>query len=252
MKICPLWLLFLSMMLAIPAAAQEITVAAASDLQPAFRELVPRFESATGTRVKVSFGSSGNISSQIQNGAPYDVFFSADVDYPRRLEFAGLVEPGTLYEYAVGRIVLWVPNSSQLDLKQGLRALLDRSVSKIAIANPQHAPYGRAAVAALRSTGIYEQVQSKFVLGENVSQAAQFVQTGNADAGIVALSLALSPAMQNSGRYAELDAKSYPAIRQGVVALRSSKNKQRAQAFLEFIKGAEAQSVLKRYGLARP
>jgi molybdate transport system substrate-binding protein len=233
-----------------PAFAQEITVVAAADLQPAFREIVPRFESANHTKVKLSFGSSGNITSQIQNGAPYDAFFSADIEYPRRLDAAGLVEPGSLYEYAVGRIVLWLPGT-RLDPRKGLHVLLDPSVRKIAIANPQHAPYGRAAIAALRSAGIYEQLQPKFVFGENVSQAAQFVQTGNADAGIIALSLALSPAMKSAGRYYEIDPKSYPELRQAAVVLRASKNKSAALAFMQFIKSEPAKAILRQYGFTQ-
>src|SRR5689334_7536728 len=131
-------------------AAQEITVAAAADLQFAFQDVAARFEKDTGTHVKLIFGSSGNFFAQIQNGAPFDAYFSADIDYPRRLEAAGLAEPGMLYPYATGKIVLWAPKESKLDLSRGLQVLLDPKIRKIAIANPEHAPYGRAAVAALR------------------------------------------------------------------------------------------------------
>jgi molybdate transport system substrate-binding protein len=176
--------------------AQEITVAAASDLQFVFQDVAARFEKETGHRVKLIFGSSGNFFAQIENGAPFDLFFSADIDYPRKLEAAGLSEPGTLYPYAMGKIVLWAPRGSTLNLSLGLKSLLDAKVKKIAIANPQHAPYGRAAVGALRSQGIYQQVSDKLVLGENISQTASFVLSGSADAGIVALSLALGPGMK--------------------------------------------------------
>src|ERR1022692_1711657 len=136
--------------------AQEITVAAASDLQFALQDVANRFQKDTGKSVKLIFGSSGNFFTQIQNGAPFDVFFSADIDYPRKLEAAGLAEPGTLYPYATGKIVLWVRNESKLDLGQGLRVLLDPDIGKIALANPEHAPYGRAAVAAIKHEKIYE------------------------------------------------------------------------------------------------
>src|ERR1700682_3018748 len=174
------------------ARGQEIAVAAAADLKFAMGELAANFEKQTGTKVNVTYGSSGNFFSQIQNGAPFDLLFSADIEYPRKLEAAGLTKPGTLYEYAVGRIAIWLPPDANLNVnKEQWKSLLDTSVHKIAIANPEHAPYGRAAVAALKNAGIYEQVQAKLVYGENIPQASQFVQSGNAQAGIIALSLAL-------------------------------------------------------------
>src|SRR5438105_9785553 len=160
---------------ALPIGAQdELTIAAASDLQPVMKAIVTRFEKETGSKTKITYGSSGNFFAQLQNGAPFDVFLSADVEYPKKLEAAGLTEPGGLYEYATGKIVLWVPNSSPLDLKRGLKVLLDPQAAKIAIANPQHAPYGKAAVAALEHEKIYDQVKPKLVLGENIAQTAQF------------------------------------------------------------------------------
>src|SRR5579859_1361427 len=206
MKLRNLWIaVVLAFVFAVPfGKAQEITLAAAADLQFAFPDVAARFQKDTGKSVKLIFGSSGNFFTQIQNGAPFDVFFSADIDYPRKLEAAGLAEPGTLYSYATGKIVLWVPNSSKLDLSRGLQVLLDPSVKKIAIANPQHAPYGRAAEAALQHAGIYDQVASKLVLGENISQTASFVASGGAEAGIIALSLALAPSLQTTGRYVEI------------------------------------------------
>src|SRR5438552_2487566 len=158
------------------AAAQKLRVAAAADLQPLFEALAARFQKETDQAVELTFGSSGNFFSQIQNGAPFDMFFSADVDYPERLEAAGLIEPGSLYRYARGRIVLWARKDSPIDVKQGLQTLTGVRVRKVSIANPAHAPYGRAAVAALRRENVYEKVRHKFVLGENISQAAQFVE----------------------------------------------------------------------------
>ena len=180
--------------------AQEITVAAAADLQFAMEDVAARFQKETGKTVKLIYGSSGNFFEQIQNGAPFDMFFSANLDYPKKLEAAGLTEPGSYYQYAKGKIVIWVRNESKLDLSSGMKVLLDPSVKKIAVANPQHAPYGQAAVAAMQNEKIYEQVKDKFVLGENISQTASFVVSGSADAGIVALSLALSPNMKDKGR----------------------------------------------------
>lgn len=231
-------------------AAQEITVAAAADLQFAMPDLAARFQKQTGKRVNVSYGSSGNFFQQLQNGAPFDMFFSANLDYARKLEYAGLAEPGSLYPYATGKIVVWVPKESKLDLSSGLSALLDPAVKKIAIANPQHAPYGQAAVAALKKEHIYDRILGKLVLGENISQAASFVASGAADAGIMALSLAVSPNMKEKGRYVEIPADQYPPIEQGCVILKSSKNKETAQAFLEFIKTPEAGEILRNYGFS--
>src|SRR5438128_4412342 len=232
------------------AQGREIRVAAAADLKFAMEELSQQFEKQTGTRVNVTYGSSGNFFSQIQNGAPFDLFFSADIEYPRKLEAAGRGEPGTLYEYAVGRIVIWMPPDSNVDVaKQGWNALLDAQVKKIAIANPEHAPYGRAAVAALQKAGIYESVKAKLVYGENISQAAQFVQSGNAQAGIIAMSLALSPVMRDGRRW-EIPAKTHPAIVQAAIILKNSMNKEAAQAFLEFVKSKAGRAILERYGFA--
>jgi len=232
--------------------AQEITVAAAADLQFAFQEVAARFQKDTGKRAKVIYGSSGNFFTQIQNGAPFDVFFSADIDYPRKLEAAGLTEPGSLYEYATGSIVIWVPNESKLDLDRGLQALLDPKIQKIAVANPEHAPYGRAAVAALKHENIYDQIASKLVLGENISQTASFVVSGSADVGVIALSLALSPAMKEKGRYARIAADEYPAIEQAAVILKSSKQKETARQFLDYLKTPAMLDLLKNYGFVVP
>lgn len=237
----------------VAAWADEITIAAAADLKFAFDELAARFQKESGHTVKLTFGSSGNFFSQIENGAPFDLFFSADIEYPRRLEAAGLAEPGTLYRYAIGRIVLWVPDGSPLDVARlGIRAVLDPSARRIAIANPRHAPYGRAAVAALRHYGLYDQVAGKFVLGENISQAAQFVQSGNAQAGFIALSLVVSPAMRGKGRYWEVPADAHPPIEQGAVILKSSQKKTAAQAFLAFLKSPDGGGILRRYGFILP
>ncbi len=197
-----------------------ITVAAASDLTDVMDEIVANFEKATGCTVRVSAGSSGNFLSQIENGAPFDLFFSADIAYPKKLESEGLAAPGSTYLYAVGKIVLWVRNDSSLNVGKGLSALRDPAVRKISIANPQHAPYGRAAEEALRKSGIYDVIRDRLVLGENISQTAQFVESGNADAGILALSLALSPELKDKGRYFLIPENLYAPIEQGVVVLR--------------------------------
>ena len=243
-------LAFISM--AVPARAQEIAVAAAADLKFAMDDIASQYEKQTGNKVNVTYGSSGNFFSQLQNGAPFDLFFSADIDYARRVETAGLAEPGTLYPYAIGRIVIWAPADSRVDVtKLGWKALLSGSVQKIAIANPEHAPYGRAAVAALQKAGIYDQVKDKLVYGDNISQAAQFVQSGNAQVGIVALSLAVSSAMQGGRRW-EIPADMHPPIEQAAIVLKNGRNKDAARSFLDFVKTEFARATLAKYGFSFP
>ena len=234
------------------AVAEEITIAAASDLNFAFREIVTEYEKASGNHVRLTLGSSGNFYAQIQNGAPFDLYFSADIAFPRKLEEAGLTVPGSLYQYAVGRIVMWTGHESHIDVTQGFEALRQPTVMKVAIANPKHAPYGRAAVAAMEYFKVYDQVKDKLVLGENISQAAQFVESGAADVGIIALSLALAPPMQAAGHYWEIPADAYPPIEQAAVMLMGGKNRGSAKAFLSFIQGAEGQTMMKRYGFVVP
>ncbi len=237
--------------LTLSAAAEEITVAAAADLQFALKDISARFEQQTGNKVNLIFGSSGTFFSQIQNGAPFDVFFSADLDYPRKLEAAGQAEPHTLYQYATGKIVLWVRNDSKLDLSKGLAVLVDPSINKISIANPAHAPYGRAAMAALDHEKLSEKLKDKLVLGENVSQAAQFIESGSAEAGIIALSLAVAPAMKEKGRYLEIPTEFYPPLQQGCIVLASSKKKSTALAFVEFLKKPGTVDLLKTFGFGK-
>ncbi len=235
------------------AADREINVAAAADLSSALQELATAYEKRTGITVKLSFGASGALTQQVQNGAPFDIFFSADMDYPRQLIAAAQADGATLYRYAVGRLVLWVPKSSPLDVEEkGMDVLLDPSVKKISIGNPQHAPYGRAAVAALKHYGLYEKVSDRLVLGENVSQAAQFVESGNAQVGFVALGHAAAPTMQGKGKYWVIPAEAYPPLDQGAVVISRSPHKPDAAAFLDYIKTTEALSVLQRYGFTLP
>lgn len=227
-------------------------MAAAADLQSAMQDVAARFQKETGKTVKLVFGSSGNFFQQIPNGAPFDMFFSANLDYPKKLEAAGLTVPGSYYLYAKGKIVIWATKDSKLDLNSGMQALLNSSVSKIAIANPQHAPYGQAAVAAMKTEGVYDRLKDRLVLGENISQTASFVVSGAADVGIIALSLALSPNLKDKGRYAEVPAGEYPPIEQACVILSSSKNKQAAQQFLSFFKTPAISELLRSYGFDLP
>ena len=235
------------------AADRELNVAAAADLSSAPQEVADNYQKHTGVTVKLSFGASGALTQQIQNGAPFDVFFSADMDYPRQLIAAGEADSATLFRYAVGRLVLWVPKDSPLDVEhKGIDVLLDPSVNKISIANPQHAPYGRAAAAVLKHYGLYDKLSDRLVLGENISQAAQFVESGNAQAGFVALAHATAPAMQGKGKYWMVPADAYPPLDQGVVVISHSPHKQDAMAFLDYVKTPEATAILQRYGFSLP
>jgi molybdate transport system substrate-binding protein len=229
-----------------------VRVAAAADLQFALKDIAQQYEHHTGRKVEITFGSSGNFFAQLQNGAPFDVFFSADVEYPNRLQQANLAEPNSLLKYAVVRIVIWIPADAKTDLAaRKWDALLDRTIQKIAIANPQHAPYGRAAIEALKHAGIYDRVESKLVFGENISQAAQFVQSGNAQAGIIALSLAVSPAMKTGQRWG-VPEDQYAPIEQAAIILKSARDKKAARAFLTFVSSDIGQRALEDYGFAIP
>ena len=226
-----------------------LIVAAAADVSPALKEIGNAYEKKAGQKVLVSSGASGALAQQVHNGAPFDIFFSADMDYPRQVITAGEADSNSLYPYAVGKLVLWVPAGSPLDIEhQGMKALLDPSVTKIAIANPQQAPYGRAAVAALKHAGIYDQLGDRLVIGESVAQAAQFVESGNAQAGLIALAHALAPQVQGKGKYWEVPADDYPPLTQGVVVLSRSQHKQEAADFVSYIKTKEAAEVLRKYG----
>jgi len=234
------------------ALAEEITIAAASNLNFAFREIATEYEKTSGNQVRLTFGSSGNFYAQIQNGAPFDLFFSADIEYPQKLEEAGLIVPGSLYQYAVGRIVLWTGHESRIDVTKGMETLREPTVKKVAIANPKHAPYGRAAVAAMEHFKVYDQVKDKLVLGENISQAAQFIESGACDIGIIALSLAVTPVMKSKGMYWEIPAGAHQPLEQSAVILKQSKYQEAARQFLEFIKGPHGQEIMQRHGFVVP
>jgi molybdate transport system substrate-binding protein len=234
------------------AHTPALTVAAASDLQSVLPAIASRYEAETGHRVTLTFGSSGNFFAQIQNGAPFDLFFSADIDYARRLESAGLTEPGSLRPYAIGRLVLYASARAGIDLTGGLAVLTDPRVRRIAIANPDHAPYGRAALAALRHERLDDQVRGKLVLGENISQAAQFVQSGNAEAGLLALSLALAPALRGAGSYVEVPSAFYPPIEQTAVIVKSSRGPDGPRRFLAFLEQPRQARALRDAGFLAP
>jgi molybdate transport system substrate-binding protein len=236
-----------------PRQRAVVRVAAAADLNAALDDLARHFSASHPVDVSASYGSSGTFYAQLLNHAPFDLFFSADVEYPRQLAARGLTAPGSEFDYAVGRIVVWVPAASPIDFgTEALRAIAAASVKHVAIANPEHAPYGRAAVAALKSAGVYEQVQPKLVFGENVAQALQFAETGAADAGIVALSLALAPAAKARGRWAEIPLDAYPRIEQGGVILNWAADLAAARSFRQFVLSADGRAILERYGFFLP
>jgi molybdate transport system substrate-binding protein len=233
--------------------AAPIRVAAASDLSAALGELILRFAATSGVNVTVSYGSSGAFYTQLQNQAPFDVFFSADVEYPKQLEARRLTLPDSAFTYAIGRLVIWTPPSSPLDVgRDGLQALTAASVAHIAIANPEHAPYGKAAVAALKAAGLYDRLQPKLVYGESVSQAMQFVQSGAADAGIVAQSLAMAPNVKDKGRWTEVPQALYPRLEQGGVILKNTPNAEAARRFRAFVLSAEGRAILAQFGFTQP
>jgi molybdate transport system substrate-binding protein len=229
-------------------------IAAAADLKFALEEVRAEFERAhPSIQIEVSYGSSGNWFAQLSNRAPFDLFLSADMDYPHRLVEQNLAERESEFVYAVGHLVVWVPKDSPLDLERlGIQAVVDPTVRKVAIANPKHAPYGRAAEAALKKFGVYDQVKDRLVLGENVAQTAQFIETGSADIGLIALSLALAPTMREKGRYWEVPLDAYPKLEQGGVILSWAQDHEAAAAVRSFLMSAEGKAVLRRYGFFLP
>ncbi|MCY2930769.1 MAG: molybdate ABC transporter substrate-binding protein, partial [Planctomycetota bacterium] len=229
-------------------------VAAAADLRFAFEDLAAEFHRRRAdVTVQVTYGSSGQLFAQLSNKAPFDMFLSADAAYPRQLVEAGRASKETQFRYGTGRLVVWTPDGSALDLnKLGLSALLDPSVRRIAIANPAHAPYGRAAESALKTLGVYDKVADKLVLGESVAQAAQFVQSGSADVGIIALSLAVATDLRSSGRFWEIPAAAYPPMVQEGVILSWCQDEDAADALRLFITSADGKAILAQYGFSTP
>ena len=236
-----------------PPKRGRVRVAAAADLNAALGDLITRFGGSHDVDLSVSYGSSGTFYAQLLNQAPFDMFLSADVAYPNQLAARGLTLAQSEFTYAIGRIVVWAPAASRLDLEHdGLQALTQASIAHVAIANPEHAPYGRAAVAAMQSAGVYDRVRPKLVIGENVAQTLQFVQSGAADAGIVALSLALAPNLKGKGRLFEIPVSTYPRLEQGGTILKGAADVDAARAFRGFLLSADGQAILKRYGFAPP
>ena len=231
-------------------AGERITIAAAADLKFALDEIVVLFNRAhPADQVETIYGSSGKFQAQIRQGAPFDLYFSADIAYPRALRAEGFAA-SEVQPYAVGRIVLWSPSRDAG--KMALADLADPAMRKVAIANPKHAPYGKRAEEALRTAGVWEKVEAKLVYGENVAQAAQFVQTGNVQAGIIALSLALSPELAKQGSYALIPDRLHQPLEQGFIVTKRATGNPLAQAFASFMAGQEARAIMTRYGFVLP
>jgi len=232
-----------------PPAPLPLQIAAASDLRFALEELTAGYR-GTSPMVSpaVTYGSSGTLYAQILNGAPFDLFMSADTAYPMRLATHGLTLAGSEFTYAIGRLAVWVPAASSLDVeKTGLQVLVDPGVMHVAMANPATAPYGRAAEAAMRRAAVYERARTKIVLGENVAQALQFVQSGAADVGVIAMSLAVAPTVRGTGRYWPIPLDFYPHMDQGGVILKTDAIDQ-ARDFRRYLLSDAGRDVLKRYG----
>jgi molybdate transport system substrate-binding protein len=247
-----LLMIILAMLLALPAAARPLLVAAASDLAYCIDDLVVAFrQQVPGAEVKVSTGASGNFYAQIRNGAPFDVFLSADMDYPRELARLGVADGKTLAPYAIGRIVLWTPDA-RFDPSQGLALLRDARVTRIAIGNPATAPYGRAAKAALERDGLWDAVRPRLVIGENVAQAAQFVQSGNAQVGIISLATLSAPRIAGVGRFYLIPETGLAPIEQGAIVTAHGKGHPLATRFLRFLDSPAAHAILERNGFALP
>jgi len=227
----------------ITSTGGELTVAAASDLTPVFEELGRAFESATKTKVVFVFGSTGMLTRQIENGAPFDLFAAANVSYIDELEQKGLIIPDSKTIYARGRITLWTANESPIRF-QGIEDLAQPQIQRIAIANPDHAPYGLAAKQALQSAGIWDRVQPKLVYGDNIRQTLQYAQTGNVEVAIVSLTLSIN----SNGRWTLIPEDLHQPIDQGLAIMKSTKNEPAARAFITFLSSPQGKAIMKKYG----
>lgn len=238
--------------LALPVRADTLTIAAASDLTHSIDELAAAFvKTAPGAEVKSSLGSSGNFFAQIKNGAPFDVFLSADMQYPRQLAREGAADGATLAPYAIGRVVAWSIDP-RVDLTQGMRVFADPRLTRIAIANPDVAPYGRAAKAALVHHKYWDVVAPRLVIGENIAQTAQFVQTGNAQIGIVSYATVLTPKMKGVGKYYLIPDTGVAPIEQGAIITKRGTANPLAPRFMQFLQSPAARAILQRQGFSLP
>ena len=228
-----------------PALAEQVLVAVAANFIGPFREVATEFEKTTGHTVQTAAGSSGNFYSQIKNGAPFDVFFSADNERPKLLEDEGLGVKGNRFTYAIGRLVLWGPDPS---LIKGEDTLRSASFKRLAIANPKTAPYGVAAMQAMQKLRVWDSVQPRIVMGESLGQTMGFIESGNAELGFVALSQALDPKIKGTGSRWDVPNDLHEPIQQDVVLLTKGKDNPAAKALMEFMGGPQAKAIIERYG----
>lgn len=248
--ICLLAALFVHLCGAQTASArQELRIAAAADLQPVLPPLLAEFESQTGVHAAASYQSSATLATQIMNGAPFDLFLAADLSFPERVIAAGLSEETEPIAYARGTLVLWARNDGRFR-SLSMDSLKDPSLKSLAMANPEHAPYGRAARAALEHLGLYDTLKPKLVIAENIAQTAQYVESGNAELGLISLTSAVTPRLRASGHYVAVPQDAYPPILQGAVILRHPAGTQMAHRFLDFLGSAPVQKQLEAAGLA--
>jgi molybdate transport system substrate-binding protein len=233
-----------------PKPPRRLRIAAAADLKFALVDLVSAFgQSHPDAKVIVTDGSSGSLFAQLTNEAPFDLFLSADIDYPRKLIEQGQGVKESEFEYATGHLVLWAARDMPLDVEHDRIGLLrDEIVQRIAVANPRTAPYGRAAIEALKNLGVYDAAESRLVFGDNVAQTAQMIESGGADVGMLSLSLALSPALRDKGKYWMIPGDAHPPIVQGGVVLRWAEDPELAKEFCRFLLSTEGREVLKRFG----
>jgi molybdate transport system substrate-binding protein len=240
----------LCLLAAVGVRAEKITVAAAADLKFAMDEIVGQFHRANpGDEVSVVYGSSGKFFSQIQQNAPFDMYFSADINYPRELAKAGFAA-SEVKPYAIGRLVIW---SMSLDAsKLSLQDLADAKVTRIAIANPRHAPYGKRAEEALRAVGVWDKVEPKLIYGENISVTAQYVLSGNAQVGLIAMSLVVGPELSGKGSHSLVDDKLHPPLEQGFIITRRGGASKLARRFADYMGAKPARAVMSRYGFVLP
>jgi molybdate transport system substrate-binding protein len=231
-----------------PAAATTLRIAAAADLQPLLPALIERFRQQSGIATDASYQSSATLATQIIDGAPFDLFLAADVSFPQRVIDAGRAEESQPVIYARGTLVLWTRNDTGLTALT-MDSLRNPAVKTIAMANPEHAPYGRAALAALQHSGLYAAVRSKLVIAENIAQAAQYADSGNAQVGFISLTSALTPRLRASGHFVRVPAEDYPPILQGAVVIRGRAGSTAAHQFLNFLAQPEIRHMLTAEGL---
>lgn len=235
----------------LPAQNKTLRIAAAADLQPVLPKFISNFEKTTGTKVEASYASSATLTTQILNGAPYDLFLAANCAFPQKIVDANLAVESQPITYAQGLLALWVRRGILHD-PLTMQSLTDSSVHRVAVANPVHAPYGTAAMAAIHSLGLTAALQPKLVFAENIAQTAQFGQSGNAECALISKTIAITPPMQGAGRFVLVPASAYPPIEQGAVVMRNAVHEQAALNFLHYMQSSNGRLLLVSSGLKAP